>query len=250
MEKIQLEEVFTLRSVAKYGEAHPQLTAGTAPETVAIGMQFVALKGVIGRVENVAAERHATKANTSLVARDEQALRAQLVAELRSIATVAKGLRGVVPGISILAMPETGRGVAKLIDTATGYTRKAAVYEAVLAEHGLPQDIVAQLERATDAVRQSRDARRAARSNGVGGTRSVKQELKLGKDIVKTLDGSVSRLLRSQPSDLAAWKSAKRVQRRVSAVRQVVSPVQSAVAGVQSAVGIAQTPVAVAEKAV
>jgi hypothetical protein len=242
MDNSQLEVMFSFRGITSFGDERPQFTAGTSPETVAIGMQLVALKGVIARVEDQAATQHTTKARTTLVARDETQLRAHLVGELQSIATVARGLRATVPGIRILTMPTLGRGVAKLIDDATGYARKAAIYQGVLAEHGLPQDIVAQLERAIDAVRQSRDARRAAESDRAGGTRSVKQELELGKDIVKVLDGSVSRLLRNQPSELAAWKFAKRVKRPVSAAQSVVSLVQPPVA-------VVQAPVAVADRA-
>jgi hypothetical protein len=241
MDKPQLEVMFSFRGITKYGDVHPLITAGASPETAAIGAQMIALKGVIARAEDAAATQHTTKADTLLVARDEEALKTELEARIRSIAMVARGLRGTVPGIGIVVMPKSGRGIAKLLDGATGFARKVAVYQSVLAEHGLPQDVLGQLERAIDAVRQSRDERLLARSSRAGGTRSVKEELEIGRGIVKVLDGAMTHLLRNQPGELAAWKSVKRLPRHGGGVQSAVSLVQSPVSVAQSPVSAAAT---------
>jgi hypothetical protein len=250
MDKSQLEVMFSFRGITKFGKAHPQITAATSPETVAIGQQMIALEGVITRAEAAAAAQHTTRADTTLVARDEDALKADLETQIRSIVKVARGLRGTVPGIGIVVMPELGRGIAKLIDSATGFARKVAIYQGVLAEHGLPQDVLGQLEAAIDAVRQSRDARGLARSTRAGGTRSVKEELAMGRGIVKVLDGAVTHLLRNQPSELAAWKSVKRLPRHGRSVQPAVPLAQLPVSVAQLPVSVAQAPVSAAENAV
>jgi hypothetical protein len=106
-----------------------------------------------------------------------------------------------------------------LVVGATAFGRKAEVYQDVLIEHGLPHDFVAQLDAATSAYKASLDARGVALANQLAATKGLTEELNFGGRIVSMVDSILTRKLKNEPIDLAAWRSAKRLPRTATAAQ-------------------------------
>jgi len=202
-------------------------TAGGSTKTPALATQLDALRGVVSRASDHAASQNTQSSQSQLIAKDEKDLRRELLAQhMASIAKVARALRGTIPGIGVLSMPKGNIQTAPLITFATAMARKAEIYESVLVEHGLPEDVIKQLDDAAGKLKASLDARGEARAARVGASKGLASELALGRRVVEVMDASLTRALRSSPGRLAEWKHVKRITVRGSVVRPVVGAVQ------------------------
>jgi hypothetical protein len=228
--------LYAFRRVVTFVDERPRLTNAANNEAAALTAQVNALKGVISRADASEVAQLTLTAAATRAATDEPTLRKTLIDHhLRSVVNVARGIRGTVPGIGTLTMPNTNARSARLIAEATAFAHQAEVYASVLIEHGLPSEFVQQLHAAIQSLRASIDARGGARSNLRGATHNVGREIALGRRIVSVLDGVVPRLLRDQPDEVAVWRAAKRIKGRVSPVHAIAENILPAPTQVQPA---------------
>jgi hypothetical protein len=217
--------LLSFRRVTTFVDVRPQLTAAGSSEGAALLAQVNALKSVIDRVTAHAVAQRTFAAATTRAASDEPAIKKLLLEHhLGSIVKVARGLRGSVPGIGVLKKPRGNLRNAALIEAATAFANQAAIYSAVLADHGLPADFIAQLRAAIASFRASIDARGTARTNLRGASNGVEQEIALGRRIISVLDGVIPRLLRAEPNEIAVWRAAKRVERGATVGQSIALP--------------------------
>jgi hypothetical protein len=212
----------SFRRAAAFFTAHPELIpqAEAAGQTPGLATQVDVLNGVIARTTEAATDQGLQRTQRTLVAKDEKRLRDTLIVHhIRTVTQTARSLRGVVPGIGVLAAPKGNIQTGPLVRFAETFTRKAALYESVLVEHGLPRTFVKQLDEATEALKQSFDARGEARSRNAGATKTLEQELALGAAVITRLDAALKRLLHEEPAKLAEWTQAKRVLASTAAGR-------------------------------
>src|SRR5471030_1322251 len=102
MNSHQQRVLFSFRRVVNFVDERPQLTAAATGESAGVANQVAALKGVVSRATAQATDQHTLAASARGVSRDEAQLRADLLDHhLKSIVTVARGLRGTVPGIGV-----------------------------------------------------------------------------------------------------------------------------------------------------
>ena len=208
----QQRALFAFRRTTNFVDVRPQLTTLGVPEGKALANQVEALKGVTTRLAAHGTDQLTLASSATLVSKDEGKLRQDLIDHhIRTIASMARGLNGTVPGIGVLTMPKGTLGKAQLIEAATSFARKAEIYQDVLVQHGLPVDVIGQLDAAIDAFRGSIDARGTSRTDLKGATRGVTAEIALGRKITAMLDAIVSRQLRGQPDQQEVWRAAKRV---------------------------------------
>jgi hypothetical protein len=221
----QQERVFqSFRRVQGWFVANPQYTASRP----ALATQLEALTGIVQRLTDHAAAQLTQRSNALLDSKDEVEKRRELVSDhMAPIAKVARALRGVVPGISVLKLPKGNVPTPQVINAATAMAQKAEIYKDTLVESGLPADFLEELQGATAALKASFDARGLARAARVAATRGVESELTLGRRMVTILDAIVTRLIRSQPTKMAEWEQLKRVTVRGIAVRGSIGLVES-----------------------
>lgn len=173
-------------------------------------------------------DQNTQMAQSLLVSKDECELRRDILSHhMATIVKVARALRGTIPGIGVMHMPKGNATTARIVTAATTMARQAEIYETVLVEHGLPQDFIAQLDKAAVALKGSLDARGEARAVRVGATRGIDSELSLGRRVVDIMDASFTRHLRRQPAKLAEWRNVKRVQVKGTSVRDLTAALQS-----------------------
>ena len=217
--KAYQERVFqSFRRVQGWFEANPSYRL-TAPSEVAMALatQVDALAGVVARLTEHVAQQETQAAQSLLISKDEREQRIEVLAHhMGTISKTARALRGVVPGIGVLAMPKGNIESAALITAASVMARKAEVYRSVLVENGLPTDFPEQLEAAAKRLKASLDARGLARGARAAAGRGIETELNLGRRIVAILDATLARVLRREPVKWAEWRHVQRVTVRGS----------------------------------
>ena len=218
--------VQSFRRSLDWNKVHPELrqaaqnasgatgTSITVPAaSSALATQVETLHGVVSRIEHNAAVQDAQKKRSSQVSTNASGALTELRKhQMRPIVEVAHSLRSEVPGISgALKMPKSRADAEAMVAAANAMAQNAAVYKDVLIEHGLPHDFIDQLNAAAEAVKQSVDARGAARVLRKGATKSIKADIVLGRNTVGIMNAAIARLLRNSPGLLAEWENAKRV---------------------------------------
>jgi hypothetical protein len=86
-------------------------------------------------------------------------------------------------------------------------------YSDVFIAAGLPNDFIAQLNAATDAMTNTISERTSSRGRRSGATAGLKQKLSAGRRIVHALDAFVRSQLKNDPALLRDWNLVKRVPR-------------------------------------
>ena len=169
------------RRVQGWFAANKEFTAnGGGTKAPALATQLEALNGVVSRASEYATEQNTQASQSLLVSKDERDLRREVLAHhMATIAKVARALRGTVPGIGVLSMPNGHIQTAPLITFATAMARKAEIYASVLVEQGLPEDFVKQLEDSVAKLKGSVDARGEARAARAGASKGLVSELEL-----------------------------------------------------------------------
>jgi len=170
-----------------------------------------ALKASIARGKHYAAQQDARFALKVITIKDQDTLRAAIVAHLRDIAQLARQLRKTTPGIGALVAPKARLGATNLLRRAESFMDKASIYSQVLIEHGMSPDFVTSTRTEIGKLEEALNARAAAQSDQVTATASLKLELKTSRGLVEIIDVGVKRALReTDPGKLAGWQAAKR----------------------------------------
>ena len=146
-------------------------------------------------------------------ARDRAATRTALVRDhMAPIARVAKLELSSTPAIAQFTLPKTRLSTEKLAAAANGMAKAAVPYTDVFIAAALPDDFVAQLTAATDAMLTFNQQRAANANRRTGMTSGLGAKLKEARVIVRAVDAIVRSVLTDDPILLATWESASRVQ--------------------------------------
>ena len=145
----------------------------------------------------------------------EASLRASLrESHMKPIARIAKARLRHVPEMRSFTVPNKRTSSIRLIAMAGGMAEAAAKHASVFAERGLPQDFIARLTTAADALRQSLDARAKSHGQTVGATTALLALSRQATSCIHELDALVTPQLANNDRLLGAWRVAKRVRRK------------------------------------
>jgi hypothetical protein len=136
---------------------------------------------------------------------------------MQPIASVAKAKLRTVPNFEAMTMPHPDVRVVSLIAHANGMAEAAQPYAQMFIDAGLPQDFIAQLRAAADAVTSSIDTRAAARGRRSSATGALMELEGRARLAFKALSAFVVPILSADVAHsglLAEWKSARRVDSR------------------------------------
>jgi hypothetical protein len=145
--------------------------------------------------------------------------------------------------MGVFKLPSSKLTSETLVHAAQGLRTTAAIYKDVFVEHGLPADFLDQLDVATTALKSSVDARGLARSRRTGASTGLSDDLTLGREIVATIDASLTHALKSDSATLASWHQAKRATGKGAVSRGPVAV--APVGGSGASPGVAGESVAV-----
>ena len=202
-----------LRRVVNFGAANTGIIpapVGSPSGWSPLTRQHDTVSTIVTQVTNAASEQGRQATNATLAATSEPSLRTTLREEMHAVTQVAQELKKSVPGIGVLKMPSPGMQVEELLKYADTLTKQAATFEAVLIDHGLPADFIAQLNGAIATLEASVDSRGTARAELASATKQVAVGLLQGVQYVRIMDAALTKALKSDPPKLALWKTARR----------------------------------------
>ena len=198
-----------LRRVREFGVEH----AASFPQGSAGGEQFAVVAEVVEELD-----RHAAaQASGTGAARQGSALRAAaratLCAHLRAISRTARALAVDAPEVA--TMFRLGRiDVDKvLLSTAHAFLTLAEPLKADFIRHELPADFLAALQAAIESFERAVVSQNMALSAHVGARAAINVTLARGLKAVQRLDAVVRNKFHDDPATVAAWTSARHVER-------------------------------------
>ena len=162
----------------------------------------------------------------------QRALREELEDELEDINASADSIASETGNPSLMErfrMPD-GNGDSRLIAKARAFA--TAIRELSLNDefeaHGHTADTAADLEEMAAALEGSEGEQGAALGKRAGATASIPETLRTGTAAIKTLNAIFRRVYKKNAEVLAAWETARHIQRAPRAVKTVDTPAKSA----------------------
>jgi hypothetical protein len=160
---------------------------------------------------------------------------------MKPIAEVAKLKLRDVPEFHALRMPPANATSSQLVAMANAMAEAAKVHEAVFTSVGLPDDFIAQMLTAAQAITASASARGQHVNRRIGGTAGLAAEETRGRATLRLIDAIVRPRIGTNDSLLAKWVSVKKVPKKPGPVATVVV----SAAPVATAAAVASAPVVV-----
>jgi hypothetical protein len=143
----------------------------------------------------------------------QKALRATLRNNyMKPVSTVAKLLLPDVPEIGSLQAKTRNLSTTQLVAAAHGMADAAEGYADVFTQNGLPNDFVAQLRNAADAVTASVAGRQATQATTSGAVSGMLAQESRVRSLLKLVNALVVPKLGTNASLLAQWKSARAIK--------------------------------------
>jgi hypothetical protein len=199
----------SLRNVAGFLDQHADQLQGV----VQTGARQ-RLDTVITALETHASDQSGGTIGSKGATQKQRALRRALIRDhMTPIARIAAADLPRTPELEALRLPKGRPTSQKLAAAAHGMAEKAAVFAQVFTRAGLPDDFVAALIAAADAMIASISERESNRNAVRGATESLATKLAESRRVVHVLDAFVQSKLQSDDGLLASWNRAKRVLR-------------------------------------
>ena len=131
------------------------------------------------------------------------------IGQMKPIADIASVTLSEEPRLSDFVAPNARASSTHLIACAGAMADAAKAYQSVFTARGLPEDFIAQLQAASDALEESLSNRAQSLSRSRGATAAMSPLVKQGRGALRVLDSLMTRTL--QPGDrvLGEWRAVK-----------------------------------------
>ena len=149
----------------------------------------------------------------------------ELLGEMRSVRDFAESISRTVPGLEKkFRLPRSGGKPAVLI-AAEVFADDAQQYKETFLDYGMDADFIEHLRAKAADAQAALNRAEASIGERVGATDTLEIEVKAASDIVLSLDPIVRRIYRDNPTKLAAWDYASRLERHTPKPRQSKKPI-------------------------
>ena len=230
MEITQGRMLDSLRSVKSFLELNADKLSGV----INSGIQAELLQ-TISELEAYSDQQTLGAAEAKNASKVAKSLRYTLIHDhMAVVSRIARTKLPNTPEFGNLKMPRGNPSSTRLTEAAYEMANSALANASVFVMAGLPEDFVARLKAAADAVAEERLQRSLARAKRVVATRALASKLSASRKLVHVLDAMVKTAIRSDPTLLPGWNQVKHVQKSAA----------SGQAGEQSASPAPTTPAA------
>ncbi|HEY0406675.1 MAG TPA: hypothetical protein VGC89_13170 [Pyrinomonadaceae bacterium] len=171
-----------------------------------------ALNRAITQVEQQAAKQVAATLDRQESAEEKKVAINSLVKQLRAISQTARSLNQQFPGLADqFKMPRDSNQSA--LNYGRAYIEVATPIASRFTKRDLPDTFLTDLQSTIDSVVASDTRMANALANQTAATAALTEAFKQLRAIQSELDASVRNFYRNDPASLAAWNSARRVER-------------------------------------
>ena len=204
--------------VAQFGADH----AADFPAASLGGENFAAVNEALADVRRNAATQ--TSGGIENAVATKAALREAIREKLRLIVRTARAIALDKPAIAGLFQMPAGRNGPALVATARQLAATVSQFATDFGDYGLPANLAADLGADLDAFEQTLNEKAAAQGERASATAGIDANLDNGLNAARRLDALVRNRYLADASKLAAWQSARHVQRSPRAARPATLP--------------------------
>jgi hypothetical protein len=190
------------------------LEANPAPEPATYAGQRDVLKDVIARItDHSSAQVFGTQLVRAEKKKQTALLQTLYEKHMRPIVAIGKAEMADTPGIQeALRIPHFKVGVLKTLAAAGALRDAAALYQPAFVRNGRPEDFIAQLTAAMEAVEKTTSVHAVNVGTRVGARAGIRKELRRGRGALAVLDSIVKATFVGNDVVLAKWRIAKRIR--------------------------------------
>ena len=171
-------------------------------------------------------QRAATLVSVGATARRNSLIKTLKKHHMRPITLVARQKLANIPEFKALAKPTRKLGASQMVAAAVAMAAAAQPHEWVFTNVGLPDDFVATLNAAADAVTASQAVRQTSVADAVSSTAGVAEQEARLRGLFPLIDAIVGPKLGNDAVLMKKWESTKAIGRKPTAVA-TQSPSQS-----------------------
>jgi hypothetical protein len=195
------------------------------PATTLGGSLFAELNVVNAELDAHAARQSSAKNSAAEGTTSKGAARANLRDDLEAISRTARAIAEVTPGLEDkFRLPRGKVNNQELLASARAFVADALPLKATFIAYGMPADFLDDLNDDIKAFETAVGAQETGRRERVTATAAIDEAIERGMQIVRRLDAIVHNIFRDQPAKLAAWESARHVERAPKRAKKETPP--------------------------
>ena len=205
MEQLQQFTASTLVRAQQFIDEH-DIVLGAAAVSRARGK----LRTIVSALDAHSSAQSEFRMTAQMLTQSKAAARRVLLQDhLAPIAAAARAQVAAVQELAVVrALPRKSESIHNLLTRAEDTMSFVTPLAGVLVDAGLPEDFIAQLQVATDTLRELASRQVTSRSRRMGATTGIREQLAAGRRQVALLDRLVRTVLRgSDGALLTEWKT-------------------------------------------
>jgi hypothetical protein len=209
MNALEMRRMEMLTRVRDFGAAH----AALFPETALGGQLFDVLSVAVEDLTREAVTQTSGVSSVQQATASRSGAREALRESLQAITRTARAMALDTPGLeNKFRLPRSGSDQA-LLNTARAFAADAAQVKAQFIRHELPATFLEDLQTDIADLERAIGSQNTGRGAHVTATASIDAAIERGMNAVRKLDAVVRNKFRDDPATLAAWESARHIER-------------------------------------
>lgn len=209
MDDSQTRKFEMLIRVDDFGVGH----ASAFPTSSLGGQRFAAVRAVVEELQQHGTAQSASGGAAKTSTGAKKAARERLRRLMAAVSETARAMESSMPGISQnFRMPSTN-GDQALLNAGRAFVQAATPLESEFISREMPAGFLAELSAAIDSFESACESQNQNREKRVSATAAIDEVIERGMALVRELDAMVRNKFRSDAATLAAWESARHVER-------------------------------------
>jgi hypothetical protein len=204
-----------------YGEAEADSFAADSLG----GKLFADLKTLIVELNTHAAKQSSGRSSAAQGTASRESAREELREDLEAISRTARAIAEVMPGLDEkFRLPRGNATDQELLAAARASAVDAVPLKTNFIEYGMPADFLDDLDEDIEAFEVAVSAQEAGKREHVTATAAIDEVIERAMQMVRRLDAIVHNVFRDKAAKLAAWESARHVERSPRRKKQTPPP--------------------------
>ncbi|MBK9527397.1 MAG: hypothetical protein IPO41_03545 [Acidobacteria bacterium] len=175
--------------------------------------KFTEIDAIVGATDSEAAKQQAGFGEAAQQFEVKDSVREDLRDEMSAISRTAKSMEYEFDGIADKFRFQRNMNDVEMLAKARAFVTEATPYNADFIAYGMPTTFAADLTALADAFEASFATTASATAEHVAATAETASKIREGMIAVRTVDGIVQNKYANDPGKLAAWLSAKHVEK-------------------------------------
>ncbi|HEX8774666.1 MAG TPA: hypothetical protein VF735_13925 [Pyrinomonadaceae bacterium] len=209
MDDSQTRKSEMLIRVDDFGVGH----ASAFPASSLGGQKFAAVRAIVEELQQHGTAQSASGSAARTSTGEKKAARDDLRRQMTAISQTARAMESSMPGISQnFRMPNTN-GDQALLNAGRAFVQAATPLENEFISREMPAGFPGELSVAIDRFESACESQNQNREKRVSATAAIDEVIERGMAQVRELDAIVRNKFRADAATLAAWESARHVER-------------------------------------